>query len=653
MKVIDKHIKLFHEGKDTEVYKIMGSHVVKENNVNGVRFVTWAPNAKNIWVVGDFNDFQVNDDYKMNRISSEGTWALFIPKLKEGSIYKYAVQGANNEIVYKTDPYCTRNELRPNNASIICRAKRFKWTDTEWKKKDKNIAVKPMNIYELHLGSWRTKGEEFLTYDELSKILPKYVKEMGYTHVELMPIVEYPLDASWGYQAVGYYSLTSRYGDINGFKALVNKFHENNIGVILDWVPGHFCKDLHGLYKFDGGPTYEYQEEWRADNKDWGTYNFDLGRPEVKSFLISSAVYWVKEFHIDGLRVDAVSNILYLDYGKGQGQWKPNKYGDNGNLEGIEFLKELNTVMKGLKERPIMIAEESTSWPNITKNVEEGGLGFDFKWNMGWMNDTLEYMQKDSVYRKYHHNDLTFSMVYNYSENFILPLSHDEVVHGKKSLIDKMSGDYWRKFANLRLLYAYMIGHPGKKLLFMGGEFAQFIEWREYEQLEWKLIDEFPIHKEMQDYVRELNMFYKDNKALWELDYDYNGFRWIDADNRDESIITFLRKGIDDSEILIFVCNFTPVVHYDYRIGVPYLCDYKEVFNSDDKKYGGSGQVMEGATLVPEEEPYNNNPYSLLIKVPPLATTVIAIKDKKAFKKRKEVKKDESTTSSIRSKSVH
>ena len=638
MKVMDKHISLFHKGKDIEVYKIMGPHVVKEKNVNGVRFTTWAPNAKAIWVVGEFNDFKVDDTYKMNKISSEGVWSLFIPKLKEGSIYKYAVQGADGEIIYKTDPYCIRTEVRPNNASIVCKPKRFRWTDKGWRSRNKDLANSPMNIYELHLGSWKKNGDEFLTYDELSNILPEYVKNMGYTHVELMPIVEYPLDKSWGYQAVGYYSLTSRYGDINGFKTLVNKFHENNIGVILDWVPGHFCKDIHGLYKFDGGPTYEYQEEWRADNKDWGTYNFDLGKPEVKSFLISSAVYWVKEFHIDGLRVDAVSNILYLDYGKKDGQWKPNKFGGKGNLEGIEFLKELNIVMKSLEERPIMIAEESTSWPNVTKDVNEGGLGFDFKWNMGWMNDTLEYMKKDSVYRKYHHNELTFSMVYNYSENFILPLSHDEVVHGKKSLIDKMSGDYWRKFANLRLLYSYMIGHPGKKLLFMGGEFAQFIEWREYEQLEWSLIEKFPAHKEMQDYVRDLNMFYKNNKALWELDYDYNGFRWIDADNRDESIITFLRKGVENNEILIFVCNFTPVVRYDYRIGVPYLCDYIEVFNTDDKKYGGSGQVMEGVTLVPEKEPYNNNPYSLLIKVPPLATTVISIKDKDSYKKGEKLK---------------
>ncbi|MGL5149760.1 MAG: 1,4-alpha-glucan branching protein GlgB [Clostridium sp.] len=618
---------LFHEGKNYEAYNIFGAHFVKEKNKYGVRFTTWAPKAKSITVVGDFSDFQIRNEYRMKKFNNEGIWTLFIEGIKHGEKYKFAIEGADGQIKYKADPYGIYSELRPNTASIAYKEKKHFWKDFKWlrKRKKTNIYESPVNIYEVHLGSWRTNEGEFLTYGELSRVLPKYVKEMGYTHVEILPLVEHPLDASWGYQGIGYYSLTSRYGSIEEFKLLIEEFHKNEIGVILDWVPGHFCKDAHGLYRFDGSPTYEYEEEWKADNKGWGTYNFDLGRTEVKSFLISNALYWLREFHIDGLRVDAVSNMLYLDYCREQGSWIPNKYGGNGNLEGIQFIKDLNTAVFEEFPTALMVAEESTSWPNVCKAIEDGGLGFNFKWNMGWMNDTLEYVEMDPIYRKYHHNNMTFSMMYNYSENFVLPISHDEVVHGKKSLLDKMCGDYWNKFAGLRAFAGYMFGHPGKKLTFMGSEFGQFIEWREYEELEWKLIGSFPIHKDTQTFFKDLNHFYKNNKALWQRDYSYDGFQWIDADNRDQSIFVFMRKAKSEEDTLIFICNFTPVVYYDYKIGVPYLKDYEEAFNTDNLKYGGSDQVIKDV-LVPESSPYHNQPYSLNIKVPPMATLVLKLR---------------------------
>ena len=520
-----------------------------------------------------------------------------------------------------------------------------------------------MNIYEVHLGSWKRKEDgSFYTYDELADMLPEYVEEMGYTHIEFMPLIEYPLDASWGYQGVGYFSLTSRYGTIEGFKKLVNEFHKRNIGIILDWVPGHFCRDAHGLYMFDGTPTYEYKDAWKADNKGWGTSNFDLGKPEVKSFLISSAMYWIKEFHIDGIRMDAVSNMLYLDYDRRPGEWVPNIYGDHGNLEGIDFLKEINKVIDESNTNVMLIAEESTAWKNITKHDGEDSLGFDFKWNMGWMNDTLEYIKLDPIYRKYHHNDITFSIHYNYTENFILPISHDEVVHGKGSLIEKMHGDLWNKYAGLRLYLTYMIGHPGKKLLFMGTEFGQFTEWKENEQVSWDVIEKYPIHKQIHNFTKELNKFYLDNKSLWELDYDRKGFTWIDGGNTEQSIFSFVRNGKKPDDMLLFICNFTPMVYYDFKVGVPYEGAYVEVFNSDDERFGGSGQIMGDVVLfsekvkkevvenqkinsevesedanealaevatekVVEEEPlFNGQKYTIKVKVPPMAVLVIGLK---------------------------
>ena len=623
--LLNRDIELFHEGKNFECYSFMGAHLVSENRRRGVRFTTWAPNAGEIYVVGDFCDFKPLKEYKMQKVNSKGLWSTFIPGIKDGTRYKfYIVNKDSRKGTYKSDPYSVNSELRPNTASIVREEYKFRWSDKGWLNKREKIDVlkEPINIYEIHLGSWKRKNGEYLTYKELCTELPKYLVDMGYTHVEFMPIAEHPLDASWGYQGTGYYSVTSRYGNPKELKELINILHKNNIGVILDWVPGHFCKDEHGLYMFDGSPTYEYEEGWKAENKGWGTSNFDLGKPEVKSFLISNAFFWLKEFHIDGLRVDAVSNMIYLNYGRNEGEWKPNKFGGDGCLEGIDFLKELNTAVFSNFNNILMIAEESTTWPNICKKVEDGGLGFNFKWNMGWMNDTLKYVEIDPIYKKYNHNKMTFSMMYNYSENFILPISHDEVVHGKKSLVDKMWGDYWNKFAGLRLYLAYMMGHPGKKLTFMGCEFAQFIEWREYEELEWKLIDNFDMHKKTQVFFKEINKFYKENRALWELDYDTLGFEWIDADNSNQSIFIFIRRSSNVEDTLIFICNFTPVVYHDFRIGVPYNATYKEIFNTDSNLFGGSNQLNE-KLIVSEEIKYHNKPYSISLKVPPMATSIL------------------------------
>lgn len=620
---------LFLEGKEYSAYKFMGAHFITENRKRGVRFTTWAPRASKIYVIGDFNNWELKEEYSMKKINERGIWSLFLPKLEEGIKYKFAVVNeCGNNTVYKADPYAFKSELRPNTASVLTKIKSFRWGDKRWlnKREKEGLDNKPMNIYELHLGSWKRKDGEFMTYEEISEVLVEYIKEMGYTHVEFMPINEHPLDASWGYQGVGYYSVTSRYGDLNGLKALINKLHKNNIGVLLDWVPSHFCKDEHGLFMFDGSPTYEYEAWWKANNEGWGTCNFDLGRPEVKSFLFSNAMYWINEFHIDGLRVDAVSNMLYLDYGREYGEWEPNIYGGNGNLEAIAFLKELNTIIKKEGKGAITVAEESTSWEGITKPVEEDGLGFDYKWNMGWMNDTLSYIELDPIYRKYHHNKMNFSMMYNYSEKFILPISHDEVVHGKKSLINKMWGDDWKKYAGLRLYASFMMGHPGKKLMFMGCEFGQFVEWREWEELQWNVIEEFDIHKKTQEYFKALNHFYLENSSLWSLDYEEEGFKWIDADNSEESVLSFIRIGKNKKEKLIFICNFTPEVYYDFKVGVPELGEYVEVFNSDSLEFGGAENIMGDSILKATEESFKDFDYSISVKVPPLGTLVLKVK---------------------------
>ena len=620
---------LFLEGKEHSAYKFMGAHFITENRKRGVRFTTWSPRASKIYIIGDFNNWELKEEYSMKKINERGIWSLFIPKLEEGIKYKFAVENeCGNNTVYKSDPYSFKSELRPNTASVLTKIKSFRWGDKRWlnKREKEGLDNKPMNIYELHLGSWKRKDGEFMTYEEISEVLVEYIKEMGYTHVEFMPVNEHPLDASWGYQGVGYYSVTSRYGDLNGLKTLINKLHKNNIGVLLDWVPSHFCKDEHGLFMFDGSPTYEYEVWWKANNEGWGTCNFDLGRPEVKSFLFSNAMYWINEFHVDGLRVDAVSNMLYLDYGREYGEWEPNIYGENGNLEAIAFLKELNTIIKKEGKGAITVAEESTSWEGITKSVEEGGLGFDYKWNMGWMNDTLSYIELDPIYRKYHHNKMNFSMMYNYSEKFILPISHDEVVHGKKSLINKMWGDDWKKYAGLRLYASFMMGHPGKKLMFMGCEFGQFVEWREWEELQWSVIEEFDIHRKTKEYFKALNKFYLENSSLWSLDYEEEGFKWMDADNSEESVLSFIRIGKNKKEKLIFICNFTPEVYYDFKVGVPELGEYVEVFNSDSLEFGGVGNIMGDSILKATEESFKDFDYSISVKVPPLGTLVLKVK---------------------------
>ncbi|MBX9596996.1 MAG: 1,4-alpha-glucan branching protein GlgB [Burkholderiales bacterium] len=616
---------LFHEGKHHHAYKFLGAHAAIENGESGIRFTTWAPNASKIVLVGDFSYWQSDERYALRRLSHGGLWCVFVPGLCSGMPYKFAVtNGAMNHTVYKCDPYAVTSELRPKTASVINVDTEYSWNDASWleERAKRNHFNSAMNTYELHLASWKTKDGNFMTYDELSVILPEYVHDMNFTHVELMPLSEHPLDASWGYQTTGYYSVTSRHGDLLGLKKLIDRLHSFNIGVLLDWVPGHFCKDEHGLINFDGGATYEYPFHWKTDNKGWGTHNFDLGRNEVRCFLISNAVYWIEEFHFDGLRVDAVSNILYLSYGRNDSEWHPNYFGSNENLEGVNFFKEFNYAIKHECPGVITIAEESSAWPQITTPVEYGGLGFDFKWNMGWMNDTLRYVELDPIYRKYHHNLINFAMIYHYSEKFVLPISHDEVVHGKKALIDKMWGDLWNKYAALRLYSTFMIGHPGKKLLFMGTEFGQFVEWREHEQLQWHVLDEYHTHRETQHFFRELNKLYKAEPALWALDYDHRGFRWIDADNDQQSVLSFVRNTENPEDTLVIICNFTPMVYYDYVIGVPVEGSYCEIFNSDNLAYGGSGQIH-SQDLLSNNTGFKDLEHSIKVKIPPMAALIL------------------------------
>ena len=623
--ISEENIKNFKQGQSYDSYKFMGSHITTYEKSKGISFTVWAPNAKNVYLVGEFNDWD-KTSHPMNNINNSGIWSIFIKDVIIGQAYKYNVVGCDNISRLKSDPYANYSQKRPETASIVYEDLNYKWKDSKWQinKKDKNPNNQPLNIYEVNLGSWKRKWDgEYFSFKELYEMVD-YVKDMGYTHIEIMPITEHPLDESWGYQTVGYYSVTSRHGTPDEFKAFVDKCHQSNIGVILDFAYSHFCKDEHGLYKFDGSSQYEYSDPLKAENVGWGTAHFDLGKPEVNSFLLSNVMYWFNEFHIDGIRVDAVSSMLYLDYDIGQ--WKPNKYGGRENLEAIDFLKRFNEVIYRYVENPLIIAEESTSWPMVTGPTYSGALGFTYKWNMGWMNDTLKYMEMDPIYKKYHHDLITFSFMYAFSENFILPLSHDEVVHGKKSLLDKMPGDTWQKFANLRTLYAYYMIHPGKKLLFMGSEFAQGLEWRYAYGLEWELLEREP-HIKMQEYIKDLNHFYKDEKAMYEIDNSYEGFDFIDPHNNDQSVIVLMRKGKNPKDFVIAVINFTPVVYYDYKIGVPYPGTYQEVFNSDDKKYWGSNQVMKESELVAKNEKWHNKNYHINIKVPPLGAVFIKGKD--------------------------
>lgn len=611
-----------------DAYRTMGAHLTEFRKTMGVKFSVFAPHAESVSVVGDFNRWD-GAEHRMKKENSTGIWSIFVPEIKEYETYKYEITKADGGKILKADPYAFHSETRPGTASKVVDINKYKWQDHLWQemKSSSNPYEKPQLIYEVHFGSFKRKENgELYSYREMAEVLLDYVVEMGYTHIELLPLSEHPLDASWGYQVTGYYSITSRFGTPEDFMYFVDMCHLKGIGVIMDWVPGHFCRDEHGLYKFDGEALYENSNPVVADNLEWGTSNFDFSKEHVWTFLISNARFFFDIYHIDGLRVDAVASMLYLDYGRETGKWIPNQYGGRENLQAVSFLRKLNEVIFSENKGALMIAEESTAWPMVTAPAHLGGLGFNYKWNMGWMNDTLKYMELDPIYRKWYHNNMTFSFTYTFAENYILPLSHDEVVHGKKSLLDKMSGDYWQKFANLRDYYAYMMAHPGKKLLFMGGEIGQFIEWRYYEGLDWLLLD-YDMHRKLQYYVKSLNNFYKECRALWENDHNSSGLDFIDGSDFNNSVITFLRRGKDEENFIIAVCNFTPVVRYNYRIGVPDFGIYTEVFNSDSKEFGGSGQLNED-NLYAENLKWHNKPYSLEIKLPPLATIYLKLNRK-------------------------
>lgn len=621
----DIDIYLLAEGNHLNMYKKLGAHVIELNGVKGVSFAVWAPNAKRVSVVGNFNNWD-GRVHAMRKHPTCGIWDIFIPGLGEGELYKFEIKSQDDYILVKSDPVAFYSEKRPNTASVVYDINHYTWSDENWMnyREEYNSFDKPMSIYEVHLGSWRRKGEhgeEYLTYRELADRLVPYVVNMGFTHVEFLPLTEHPLDASWGYQVVGMFAPTSRFGTPDDFRYLIDKFHQAGISVIMDWVPAHFPKDGHGLNEFDGTHLYEHADPRKGEHTDWGTKIYNYGRTEVNNFLSASAVYWLKEFHIDGLRVDAVASMLYLDYSRKNGEWIPNIYGGNENIEAIAFLRHMNELAYSQVKGAITIAEESTAWPMVSRPTSMGGLGFGYKWNMGWMNDTLKYISHEPVHRKYHHGMLTFGLLYAFNENFILPISHDEVVHGKGSMLSKMPGDEWQKFANLRAYYGFMFTHPGKKLLFMGCEFGQDWEWNAEESLRWHLL-EYPMYKGMQNCVRDLNLMYKGNAPLYQQDFDYRGFEWIDHSNADDSVISYMRKGYGANDYLIVISNFTPVVRTDYRLGVNEECEYQEIFNSDDVNYWGSGVKNEGF-MVAEKQEWNCKPFSIKVTLPPLSTIVL------------------------------
>ncbi len=625
---------LFGKGTHYEIYEKLGAHITEADGRKGVYFAVWAPNAAGICVVGDFNNW-CGDNYEMRRHDDSGIFELFTENAHEGSLYKYLIYTKDGRMLYKADPYATYSQRRPDNASIVYDINRYQWNDGQWLAEEEKVAPtkKPMAIYEVHLGSWKKKDdgtpEGFLNYRESAVQLVDYMKYMGYTHIELMGIAEHPFDGSWGYQVTGYFAPTSRYGTPEDFMYFVDYLHQNGIGVILDWVPAHFPKDEHGLANFDGTPTYEYADSRKGEHPDWGTKIFDYGRTQVISFLISNALYWVEKFHVDGLRVDAVASMLYLDYGRNQGQWVPNKYGGNGNLEAMDFFRHLNSVMRSRNPRAITIAEESTAWPGITASEEEGGLGFTFKWNMGWMHDFLEYMKLDPYFRSNNHNKMTFAMTYAYSENFILVLSHDEVVHLKCSMINKMPGEYEDKFANLKVGYTFMMGHPGKKLLFMGQDFGQWAEWSEAKSLDWHLTNE-NMHSDLQKYVKSLLSIYNRYKACYELDQDPEGFEWMDPDDYTRSIYSFVRKTMDGRDSILYVCNFTPVARLDFRVGVPCPGRYTLLLNE---------KCEEGTEYIAEKIPTDRMEYSIPLPLAPYGTAIIKFNYKKVKKPIKKTKK--------------
>ena len=602
---------LFGQGNHYEIYKKLGAHEVTAGK-KGVYFAVWAPHAKSVSVIGEFNGWDAAAD-RMERQEPLGIYTVFVPEAKDGQMYKYCIETQSGELIYKADPFANYAELRPGTASRITDISHLKWTDDRWMESRKKWDNKenPLSIYEVHMGSWmRHPGREdegFYTYREFAEAITKYVKKMGYTHVELMGIAEHPFDGSWGYQVTGYFAPTSRYGTPEDFAYMINYLHRNGIGVILDWVPAHFPKDAHGLADFDGTPTFEYADPRKGEHPDWGTKIFDYEKPQVRNFLIANALFWIEHFHVDGLRVDAVASMLYLDYGKQDGQWVPNKYGGNQNLEAIEFFKHLNSVVLGRNPGTMMIAEESTAWPKVTGNPEDDGLGFSLKWNMGWMHDFTEYMKLDPYFRKFNHGKLTFSLMYAYSENFILVLSHDEVVHLKCSMLGKMPGDKDDKFSNLKLAYAYMCGHPGKKLLFMGQEFGQWNEWSEERELDWYLLDD-ESHKQMKDFTKKCMLLYKNYRCLYETDYRPEGFRWINANDKDNSVYSFIRISPDNNKHLLFVLSFTPVERNKFRIGAPLKGKYKLVL--------GSNEDIQKKTLTAVKGDCDGYKQSLLIDLP-------------------------------------
>ncbi len=615
-------------------YEFLGGHLCEINLKKGALFRAWAPNATEVSVVGDFNNWNT-EIHKMERCFG-GIWEIFIPNLKEYDCYKFALLDSKGKIHFKSDPYAFHTETAPANASKLFNINNYVWRDEEWiaKRKSQKIYDSPVNIYEVHLPSWKRQADgSFLPYAELAVFLAEYLKVMGYTHIELMPITEYPFDGSWGYQATGYFAPTSRFGSPNDFKNFIDIFHSYGIGIILDWVPAHFPKDDFGLYRFDGTPLYEYSDPLKGEHKAWGTAVFDFGRVEVASFLVSSALFWLKEYHVDGIRVDAVASMLYLDYDRKEGEWRKNSVGTNENLEAVWFFEELSKRVFGFDESVMLIAEESTAWPMVTKPTYDGGLGFNFKWNMGWMNDMLKFMSMDPIGRKYNHNAITFSLVYAFSENFILPISHDEVVHGKGSMIEKMYGSYDEKFASLRTFFAYMMAHPGKKLTFMGQEFAQFLEWRFNEQLDWGILN-FNSHRQMQHFVKELNHFYLKEPAFWQRDFSWSGFSWISHDDNNHSIIAFRRFSNSGDEIIV-VCNFLPVKRENYRIGLPYFGEYRRVFTTNKNEYGGD-EKNESLKFKSEKIFMHGLDFSAEFSIPALSTEFFKCSKKFSLKKPRE-----------------
>ena len=619
----DMDLYLYGEGKHWEIYQKLGAHLITHQGVQGVSFAVWAPNASRVSVVGSFNDWD-GRRHLMRPRGSSGIWELFIPGLHEWDIYKYELLDRNGRLLpLKADPFGFVSEVRPKTGSLVYDINSYTWHDNQWMQERAQILQmreKPMSIYEVHLGSWR-RGENnrWQTYLEMAKELPAYVKEMGFTHVEFLPVAEFPFDGSWGYQETGLYAPTSRYGTPGDFRYLIDELHQAGIGVIMDWVPAHFPKDAFGLANFDGTALYEHADPRKGEHKDWGTKIYNYGRNEVSNFLLANALFWIREYHIDGLRVDAVASMLYLDYSRKEGEWIPNQYGGRENLEVIQFLRTLNELIYGEKSGAITIAEESTAWPMVSRPAYLGGLGFGFKWNMGWMHDTLDYMKENPINRKYHQNELTFSFLYAFTENFVLPLSHDEVVHGKSTILGRMPGDEWQRFANLRAYYGYMFMHPGKKLLFMGQEWGSTKEWNFATSLEWSLL-QYPVHKGVQTLIKELNQFYKTHSELYSLDCEGAGFEWIDGSDVENSCLTFMRKDTN-RHTLIVACNFTPVPRYNYRIGVDEKGTYQEIFNTDLARFGGSDTKNVG-DIQTEEPGWNFRSYAIRVVLPPLAVVV-------------------------------